>query len=894
MRHMLLVAALLALMPAHAALLECDTLCVQIDESTGRVVLGSLPDLDRTLDLTGGLVLTEGIDARPIALADAAFAAADAGATLDFAPADEDLRVSLGIALEGGWLAWNVELENTGDRQRLLSVALEISVPSDGPISCYDGHEEFAALTKSFDGPPYRRPLPLCAAWSDEGGVAVGLNPRQSLSFIATRGEPLDAGGARVDVRTHIVLDPGQTLPLQMFMCGLTGQWGRGEALHWYYTTAPELFAPNPDIDPRTLFAGAQYAAWRRNPGEPEDFQVRETLRRTRAGWDWCINPFRRAGDIVGRPELWDYTPALPGKMADEDKLSFDEYHAARAERFATGERLGSAMFFYTPSQIWCEEQLARERYPDSLTEDPAERCRYTTGYVKPHDGVVRVFPYNTSYAEQSERDLADVADELALRGFAFDTATGGARYSGPGIADLPERGWDEDGPFVREAVAIRHMEDYVHSLRHADGSTLAVVANIRSSADYNSCMGADGALFEGEPWKGGRGEQWCLRDSLGSKPACWWEHYALDSFVDYKNMTRDEIAAAYQGIADFTCIESLRMGFWPTTSYARGFESMARRYLPRIEACTRAGWQPLTAVRSDDFTWVTRYGRDFSTHIAYGNETAEPDGEAVTTQVGEETLTLTGVRAPRRSAEVVVAAATISADPGATITASWSGDGLSRTLALQLRDAESHARNMMVAVPAGMVCRQIRVDGEPARVIRAGQSLVAATTAAEPTDLLVEVDFVSAIIEGSRGQLLARPFLFEDQPGGWIVLPETPTPAEELAAERIVHYFQYYLRVTRDVEDPTAFPIVRGEPPKDDSLMIMINRQPSRRPRVVIPDVASDVLISAPDAAGLQRAVDALLAALDDKYVATPPFVWRRSTNQAGLIGASLPDPAR
>lgn len=934
---LILIAALFCA-PACAAIdLTCDSLSITIDDATGRITTAWLPDHPDLLPLTGGLRLTEGVEAREIDLTGVAVTPGEP-VTLRYAPEGEALEIEAAVAATGGHFAWEVTLRNTGERQRLLALSLPVEVPGDGPIAAYDGFLPTEALTEAFDGPMYRTPIPLCAAWSTEGGAATGINPREHLSFIATSGEPLEGGGARVATRTHLVLDPDQELSVELFLCGMTGEWGRGEALHWWYESAPELFAPTPGIDPRILNASGQYLAWKRNPLQSEDYQVREVARRTRTGWDWCINPFKRAGEIVVREEWYDYTPANPELLAEEDRVSWAEYRARRQEQFAAGERLGVAMLLYTPSQIWLEEQLAREQFADALVVDPSHTTRYPRGYVKPQDSVVRVFPYNTSWGEQSRRDLAEVAEQLGLYGFSFDTATGPAKFRGAAIDGLPERGWDENGPFVREGVAIRRLMEHVHTLRHADGTTLGVVANIRSSADYNSCIGSDAALYEGEPWKGMRGSEWALRDAIGTKPACWWEHYALDSFVDYRNMTRDEIAAAYQGLADFMCIESLHMGFWPTAAFARGFESMTDRYLPRIEACIGAGPRPVAAARSDDFTWLTRYGSGLNTHVAIGNETAAPatgtltlsrgwldepwpvrtvallaeipiigrlfqqpgalaftgfDGDELTTQMAEDELTVTGVAVPTRSADVVTACAALRlpATPGgSSISAAWTGDRTRRALTLQVRASREIEPAGAVRIPPRMRVAEVRVDGEPVTChTRDGMAFFGA--AGERAEFRAEVEFVSAIIEPPQERLLEVEFLFEDTPAGFIVIPAQPTWAEEIAAERIVHYFQWFLHSERDVAEPPAFPVVRGEIPRDDSLMIVINRERAEEPTVALPDMRH-LSISAPDAAGLQAAVDELLRVLDVTYVAPPTFVWRRSTNQAGLIGEWLPDP--
>jgi hypothetical protein len=186
------------------------------------------------------------------------------------------------------------------------------------------------------------------------------------------------------------------------------------------------------------------------------------------------------------------------------------------------------------------------------------------------------------------------------------------------------------------------------------------------------------------------------------------------------------------------------------------------------------------------------------------------------------------------------------------------------------------------------MSVQSLTINGEPApAAVRDGLLRVDLPAG----DATIEVAMSSEIIQAAQERLLDVDFLFEDRPAGYIVLPAEPSESEEIAAERIVHYFQWFLHSEHDVEEPPAFPVVRGEIPRDDSLMIVINREQADAPIVALPDMRH-VTIAAPDSDGLERAVDAPLDVLDAKYHAPPTFVWRRATNEVGLIDEWLPDP--
>ena len=206
-----ILAALLCVSAWAEVELSCDSLVIRLDETTGRITSARVPQLDADLALTGGLRLTEGAEAREIALGQASVSGGRSP-LLSYAPEGEELAVEARVIPREAWFAWEVTLRNTGDAQRLLALSLPLVVPGDGPIAAYDGFLPTEALTEAFDGPMYRTPIPLCAAWSEAGGAATGINAREHLSFVATSGEPLPDGGARVATRTHLVLDPGQEL----------------------------------------------------------------------------------------------------------------------------------------------------------------------------------------------------------------------------------------------------------------------------------------------------------------------------------------------------------------------------------------------------------------------------------------------------------------------------------------------------------------------------------------------------------------------------------------------------------------------------------------------------------------------------------------------------------
>ena len=385
----------------------------------------------------------------------------------DLAPVDTGARGSLAVSVKqrqvGSVTVWTVVLTDLRQQTRWLELVLTGKPQLPAGAKYFNGTGPMELGDQPYETPGYRQALPLAALWNARGGLALGLEPHQVVSYLLHTAR-VRAGAPEMSLRVRVVVEPGGRKTLEFISLPLCGTWDFHEALSRYYDLAPDLYDVNPAVDPRLNLASAQYTAWGGGP------TGNELCRRNYAGWDWCYAPFKRTGDIVGRPELWDYAPARPfGKAMPLDSL--DKFHAWRRTQFTQGERSGVAMLFYVPAQVWCEERLAKERYADSLGTDPQTKNYFNTPWCTGHDNEMRVFPWHTSYGEQTKRDLAEVTRELDLSGFAFDTCEGTSRYFGSHVGDFPERAWDPKlGEYVREAVATAELRGYVHSLTNSRG----------------------------------------------------------------------------------------------------------------------------------------------------------------------------------------------------------------------------------------------------------------------------------------------------------------------------------------------------------------------------------------------------------------------------------------
>lgn len=799
------------------------------------------------------------------------------------------LRLDLEAGVAGRCLVWELTCANLGAEPRWLELGpvLTLDVPGEG-ARWFDGWDDLD-LPAAGRSDRMAGNMPLTAVWASGACAAVGLEPSALVSYFRHQTERLPEGLFELSCIVRVVADPGQTEKVRFVLMAPPGDWGKYEAFEAYYDSFPAFFTPHPDVDPRVNLGGAQYRAWPCGPWSPE------LCRRLFAGWEWCYAPFRRTGDIVGRPEFWDYTPARP--LNGDRAGTREEYLARREKAFATGDAQANvAMLFYIPSQVWCEETLAQERYPDALVSDPAVKTYFTTPWVTGHDNERLVFPYGTSFGEQSRKDLAELAGALRLSGFAFDTAGGVARYTGPALPRLQARAWDPDlGVYCSELVAVALLMDYVHTLTRG-GRPLAVVANPMATGSYASCFHCDSAMLERSPWQGGRTEADRLRWKMGRKTLVWWEGYEIQDFVDPQTAAPEQVASVYEGLADFAALQSLRLGCIPPPGFTQGVARLAR-WLPAIVECVRAGWEPVPAVRVPDPAWAARYGRGLGTRLALAHETGrETAVEAIVEnarlgqgaflfapwdggsllQTVSEGATVIPLRLPVR--RPVLLRAVLEVRPRGALTEARVSfeQGIRRARLRAVLSGRGRAA-LALAVPDGMRPAAVACAGRALAVNAQGIECLVEAELGGPCELTAE--FASDLFQLEDEELLGYPFAAGGRPACAI----EAAPGLAPPAFRLREYFRYwYGRALRPPVE-VVLPVVQGPAPSPAVRLRTAGGTPPAVRRE-----GPDLILEAGDEAGLAAAMDRLLRALDRKYW-TCDWVAQESIRERL---ASLPGP--
>ena len=818
----------------------------------------------------------------------------------------EDLRLFVSVEAEkvGHWTVVQAFVRNDGSQRVLLEVAWRGTMAADAPH--FWGGWRTPKTGARYTADRGGKCFPLAALYDDTSCLAIAYEPSQLLSYIRHDAN-LTHSPATLETATRLVIDPGQRQTLTLFVGAFETSWGYREPLHYYFEASSAWFWPQHDIDPRVNLNGGSYLVWRRYPDC-------DLARRMSVGWDWCYAPFRRTGDIYGRREFWDYKPAR--KPAKWRWQSWRDFHIWRKKRFAAGEKCDVVMAFYVPAQVWCEERLAREHYADAIIDDPKAKTYFNTPWVTGHDNELRVFPLNTTFGQQSRKDMEAVIHELGLHAFGFDTAGGGARYYGPAVDRCPGRAWDERGVFVEEAVAIAKLIDWVHE-QHCDAGRVAVIINPGPYGSYMSTFRCDASMLESSPVSVANGLAQALRARLGHKTMVLWETFDYAQWLK-PNLTREQYIDALRGVADWTVLKCLQVVAMPTPRIAMGMTPLVR-WLPTIRDVVLAGWEPVPAAKRADGEWVSRAGRGLGCFLATGNATAHDKKiELVVDDAwighGRTLWASVGVNGPRlairhlyaKDGKTTITANVPSRQP-LVLKAMGAFERLPDDLQAQVSlRGDCHAQTLTVNLNGQGPCTFIL--GHPAKwmnirsVTFNNRSLPVARTANGrpvvefelhgPAGLIVS--YGSRVCRVSDRRLCTFPGIAGGKPNFVVVVPDEADKKVRRAAAWIAGYLRTYYKNAPDKPLNVAnAEIVKASMRRPDTQAVVLTlgdtgsvgvpweiRSPDEKTIEVVARTPADLF------AGVRR----LLAVWDEKYVWAGPLPGIDMFKRVGLASKQLP----
>ncbi len=537
-------------------------------------------------------------------------------------------------------------LTNDSPEERRLEPSLRWEFPAKAPFSIYwDGstsERELGSLQEPFLQSNIRRLAPWSAVYGKAEALVVGLHPGELRSYLRAEYQP-GAEARAIVCATRLVLAPGQSDSVTFLFGEFPIRYGgQREVVQRLHDTFPEIYAPNPEVNPAIYGLSAQYWASRITEdqlpgGTPEEF-----FRRMHTTWDWSYAPFKRTGDHWGREKLWDYKPHIPfaekkatiiGQNFTFDQMPRDRFLELRKRYFNQHEDFRGLMF-HIPAGVWVEETLAHEKFADAVIEDPNfqwRRTRWVTGW----DREVKVLPWFTSYEAFLKDDFTRLTREYNLGGIGLDVARGGPKYRGPATRKpLPVRAYDEEGLYIDQGVGVAKFIDFLHTLPlRADPSKhIAVVGNPETGGQtFTVTARYDAGMFEGPPYHPDAANIPLARYILGRKPMTWWAGWAYQRYAvpNWRQHTREEFIQTMKGLIDYVIFASYEYASYPTLVMLPGAPKLMES-IPTMRDTFSRGWQaviPLTHDFGKEEFYLARYGKGAQTRLFFGNpyDAAEP-----------------------------------------------------------------------------------------------------------------------------------------------------------------------------------------------------------------------------------------------------------------------------
>ena len=715
------------------------------------------------------------------------------------------------------------EIVNNSGRQRLLEPVIFLAVPREKESLFWGGFDVTGAGEKTLQRKGFKgrtskhlsgglsQPFPTASLLNKDHIFILGQRQWECTSYNAAVYTPAGKT-ARLAFSQRIVVENGSKVPVR-FACGIVmRRFGAEEnVVQAFYDAFPENWRPFVSRrNPYLKGTHSKYSAWAHKPKLEYERRKYSTL-------DWAYTPYKRSGDCYGRPEFWDYKPLVRpfairfGQLAaginfDYRKLTCEEFHKRRQDIFKRfGRKFGYS--FYVCAG-WCELALANKHYKDSLTEDksvPLILGPWSTS----HDRERRVFPFGNSYGRAFMKDLADVAAELDLPGFAIDCGTPGVNHYGAAAKNpaVKGRSWDEKGIFIDELCAINQVIDYIHSIRPSD--PLYAWKNGGGNADM---LMIETDLFSRtfQSWMP------LTRYNIGQRPAVLhvregWNYY--NTIPEWRILTLPQMLVHLKRLGDHMTFSDFEYGM-TNTHYGYGGNGQSQYCMPELLECIELGWHALIPavtgnLREDQMLYKARYGRGADTIFFFGNPYETPlkidftvDNDALAGKhmvflpkmrdrasmfnVMEKQDTRFTYTLPSRLPVLFESVAELSSLPAGGklgVAAKAQKDIHFMVYTMKLNNGSAFKSAITPRANPGFTA-QMMLNG---RRIKSSEPVVI------PPRAEIRIEYRSTVFRDPASVFIKFPYLStKGFPIMRIVLPENPNDAEKFAAERIIEYFKF------------------------------------------------------------------------------------------------------
>ena len=471
-------------------------------------------------------------------------------------------------------------------------------------LNYWDGFEKRSAFSGQYTNAGFGGVFPAAAVYGSSSGVLLGICADQIFSYIENS---LDFPSAKVlSYGVKTIIDAGDTGSVEYVIAGFRPSYGYLDAVDVYYREFPAQFSPEEGINPRvvgtTHAIGAHDIALGQEAGNADSSNSSyDPYRRTDGGITWWYAPFKKCGDYYCTQEEWSIPLEHESLVNPPFTWTTEQYQDIRRRTGERGSRRDLAYMFYITD--WCEKDLAYRRYEDQILRKSDGSHYEIYPWVQSFTADLAMW-WGGQFGEDTRRDLQLIANDLDIRGFAFDVADQcmldanrlRARESnGNVLSGFPGRAYDADGVFCDESVARAVMMDYVHTLT-GDGKKMATWPNLFNTYAYFVAFRSDSVLME---LTNGELSYWHYpyhlksRPLLGRKPrqfcglASREDLDGLPPFTGWADATAETIRGWYRDLWADTAVICLQFGYYPGTAHHVGLCRPDQGHSHNIQAHT-------------------------------------------------------------------------------------------------------------------------------------------------------------------------------------------------------------------------------------------------------------------------------------------------------------------
>ncbi len=790
-----------------------------------------------------------------------------------------------------GYLQVQVEVSHQGKEALLLEPELTTRFLKDG-YQWFDGFAEHQQANQRED---ICGSLPFAAIYNREHGLALGLSPNDLVSHFKSKVSEKD-GQPQLSFSSRMVIEPGKTETRRFVFFSFRPDYGYLNAIGEYQHFFADTFQAQPDIHPETdgpLIGGllwrtqnARYLG--KNP--QINTKVTDVVRWMGGGWEWCYAGFGyRPGDWLCTEEQTGHwmmpTKSEPVAFTEHFKMSAADFLKQHFDAYQRIKAFGAASMMYIIPN-YCEEQLAMERYADSIYRDQQNQTRSAgPPWVVQHDRSLQMYPYGNSFGDYTLEAIKTIVERNEIDGFAFDCIDR-ARYPyrGPGLERSPGKAYDDDGQvYVNSEIAHAKFGEAVHALKR-NGRTMALTGNIRGdTGSYLAATVLDAALIEHSPWDE-RPLALNVRYLLGRKSITYLRGFGrLPQVTERKE---GDLVEMLDTLTSFTVLQSLRLGIYPNFRYVIGNPKLIY-YMSVFNTLFRDyQWNPVPAATVPERLWVTRYGYGTQGVLYVGNSTSDAskgdvktassyfkaasmawvdfEGRLPVTNRVNGTETSFPINLPRGEALLLQAGLYSDQPFEGEITSRrtrLAGKGHRDTWTL----SATAAHPWFVTQVPGHTVTTIKLNGQPLD-FEVSQNQCRLTLA--PGKNVLEVDYQQEIQLSGPERLVNTPFLTEDKAAHFSIQIPADTPGYQHQAKKLISFFSNYLLGMAGPEQLLSIPVVvKGNPAPTEGVVVILDEANVRPGEPNITLEGATVTVKGNDPNEVAKGVDLLLNTLQERY---------------------------